>query len=239
MTNPPTVDDLVALATETLSRTDRYAVIELLVSHDPQLAAQVYQKLQIDAYWKQKNLPATIAVSQAGIHHCLNEAGKAADAGVARNLRGIAKALAFNLASFTWPGWNEEGIPITPSDLAIGLEAARLNVRLAQELDRPDKAKANALWTLGAQQLAAGNYDLAGDTFVLAKSHAVRAQEKTMAQMLEGYLLMAQFLAQPGGDRTRFNGVVDALRNDGTEDGKGFAEQLSVAMKVFHQRFLL
>jgi len=235
MTKQATAEELVTLVTEMLGRADRYAAIELLGRHDPQLAAEVYEKLQLDLYWKQKNLPATVAFSQAGIQHSLTAAGKATDDAAARSLRGAAKHLAYNLASFTWPGWNEPGIVITESDLAIGLEAARLNVRLAEELDRPEKARANALWTLGAQQLAAGDHSQAAETFGRAQSHAIRADAPALVQMLEGYVLMSHSLAQPADGNGRFEIFVDSLRADGTQEAKEYAEQLSVAMTVFQK----
>jgi hypothetical protein len=235
MTKHATAEELLAHVTQTVRRADRYAAIELLSKHDPQLAAEVYEKLQLDLYWKQKNLPAMVAFSQAGIQHCLTEAGNATDNAVARSLRGAAKHLAYNLASFTWPGWNEAGIVITNSDLAVGLEAARLNVRLAEELDRPQKARANALWTLGAQQLAAGDYSQAGETFCRAKSHAEQADAAALVRMLEGYVLLSQSLAQPAGGNRPFNSFVESLRADGSQEAKEYADQLSVAMSVFQK----
>lgn len=188
--------ELLTIIAEMSSRTDPYAVFEFLVRQDPQVTADVYQQLQTNLYWQQKNLPATIAFSQAGILHCLTGAARTTPAVDSRALPGAAKQLAYNLASFTWPGWDEPGIRITTSDLSIGCDAARLNLRLAEELDRPEKARANALWALGAHELAAGKYAVAQNRFLLAKEHAQRAGEAAMLRMLDGYQHMAQSRAR-------------------------------------------
>jgi hypothetical protein len=152
-------------------------------------------------------------------------------------LRGSAKHLAYNLASFTWPGWNQEGITITVSDLVVGLEAARLNFRLAEELARPDKAKANALWMLGAQQLAAEDFQTAAQTFLRGKSHAHQANETSIERMLHGYAMLARLLAEPtnGVAHTNFQDALTSLKADGSSDAVEYANQLTVALAVFEK----
>jgi hypothetical protein len=230
-------EELLPQVIDLLAGSDHYAAIELLNRQPSAMAAQAYEKLQSHLYWKQKNLPAMVMLSQAGIQHCLAESTRTTDAGAARDLRGIAKRLAFNLASFTWPGWDEPGISITRSDLAAGLQAARLNVRLADELDRPPKARANALWTLGAQQLAACDYPSAIGTFNHAATRLTPPEDSTMIRMLDGYSLMARLLAEPADAsvRTLFDTAVEALAGDASDDGKEFARQLPVALALFEK----
>jgi hypothetical protein len=100
-------------------------VIQLLDEQpDPLLAANAYAALLNDLYWKDRSLPLTIAIGRAGIQHCLSRARPAADAQIAERLKGAAKAMAYNVGSFTWDGWDEQGIAPGPTDLAIGMDAA-------------------------------------------------------------------------------------------------------------------
>jgi hypothetical protein len=237
MDKPETVDELLAKVTEMMGTMDRYGAIEFLGRQDARVAADVYQKLQLDLYWKQRDLPVMVAFSQAGIQHCLTAADKGVDSSEALALRGSAKQLAYNLASFTWPGWNEEGIAITASEIAVGLEAARLNYRLAEELGRPDKAKANALWMLGAQQLASGALQLAGDTFLRGKTIAQQSGDVSLWHMLQAYALLARVLADPmdNESRARFEGSTELLNQDASQDSQEYARQLVVAWTVFQK----
>ena len=93
-----------------------------------------------------------IALARAGIHRALFEADRVptADPDAAEALRGQAKTIAYDLGANLWPGWQDEGIVLTPADLTTGLEAARLNLRLAEQLGRPALPRCNAHWLLGA-----------------------------------------------------------------------------------------
>jgi hypothetical protein len=233
MADPTSIEVLTSAARAALGQTGRYTVIELLAREDAAVAAQVYAALQLDLYWKRKDLPGVVAVSLAGIQHALTAAHASGDDADA--FLGSAKRLAYNLASFTWPGWDEPDLAPTPAEVAIGLEAAQLNCRLADELNRPDGAKAKALWTLGAHQLAAGRYALAAETFAVGRAHAARAAASTDAIMLEADGLLADGLARPDevGVGARLDGLLAALRQDGTVDGPAYADQLVVARRVF------
>jgi hypothetical protein len=228
-------DELLAFAIEAMERKDRFALVEFLNRHDAKLAAEVYGKLQSEFYWKRKDVPLMVAMSQAGIQHGLTAAGRATDAEEARALHGAAKMLAYNLASFTWPGWDEKGIVLGSSDVAAGFDAARLNLRLAEELGRPDKAKANAWWALGAHQLVVADCKSAHESFIQGKAHAERGEAVVLASAMDGYALMTGVLADPtnSSERAKFDGAVTALKNSSQEDASDYANQLSVALGVF------
>jgi hypothetical protein len=234
MEQSPTPDELKARAIEAIEKGDRFSAVELLNQYDPQLATDVYFKLQSEFYWKRRDVSLMLAISQAGIQHGLTAAGRAGEADVALALRSKAKALAYNLASFTWPGWDEKGISLDRSDLAAGMDAARLNLRLAEELDKPEKAKANAWWAVGAHFLAVADYDNAGDAFIRAAAHAANA-EATLNRAMEAYVNLAKSLAAPEDDavREKFYGAVAALKQSDGEDAAAFAEQVLGALRVF------
>src|SRR5689334_2295384 len=103
---------------------DSYAVIER-VQRDGGTSVEIakrYQQLANDVYWKSRHAAAAaavaVAVSRGGISYCLTKSLECAatDAAGSLTLRDIAKQMAYNLASFAWPGWDEPGITLTPAD---------------------------------------------------------------------------------------------------------------------------
>jgi hypothetical protein len=232
------VTALLQRAIDALDHSGPAAAIELLGSCDPLVAADAYARLQSELYWKRKNLPAMVALSQAGIEHALAAAERCADTSQQQSFRQRAKRLAYNLASFTWPGWNEPGIDLAAKDLAAGLWAAELNVHLATVLQRPPADQAGALWVLGAQRLAAADHAGALTTFQQALSHALLASDPTLEGMLRGYESLTHLLARSDDPplQERFEAHVAALRSLSSPDAVSYAEQLLVARDVFVPR---
>src|SRR5688500_17012208 len=118
---------------------DSFAAIAWLSAQpDPIAVAKAFSEAMLHLYWQEKNLPLAIAFGRAGAQFALAAAAgwETSDPGKALELRGSAKTMAYNLASFTWPGWNEPGIVTTSSDVALGLDAAKANLRLAVELQK-------------------------------------------------------------------------------------------------------
>jgi hypothetical protein len=213
---------------------DSMVVVERLEKKsDPADVAAAYLKLANDLYWKSKDLAASVAVSRAGIHFGLSVALRGNLPEEERDkLRGNAKAMAFNLGSFTWPGWDEMGIVITPADMWIGYDAARLNLRLAEELKKPAKTLAAAHWLLGAQALARGGFDEAMGRFALFAELADTEPDRLVAV---GYGSLAHLVAGRETERhtTVFEQSVKLLAASPLADGPFFAEQLKVAHRVF------
>ena len=134
-----TGSQMVEQALQCLAEADTFTAIEFFNQQpDPLLVAEAYYDLVKALYWERRNIPQVVAMSRAGIQYCSDQAEKAAasDWETAYALRSGAKRLAFNLASFTWPGWNEPLIVLEPLHVSEGLDAARLNLRLALELDK-------------------------------------------------------------------------------------------------------
>ena len=104
---------------------------------DPEVGAAGYRQAVRDAYWEAKDLGAVTSYASAGYAHCLS-AAVAAEEEAAHRLRSEAKALMYDLASFTWPGWGEPGVEVLERDLRIGFDAAITNLRLARDLDKGD-----------------------------------------------------------------------------------------------------
>jgi hypothetical protein len=231
----PPPDPLLETLKSHARRTDSRAIEASLAASDPQRAAEALATAQRELYWTHKGIPAVVTLSGAGIAHLLKIARQSPEAAGAGH---EAKALAFNLGSFTWPGWAEPGITLTPADIAAGFEAARLNLRLAEEFNRPEKAKAKAHWLLGAHQLSAADFASAANSFRTGKSHAARSDDPSLGEMLDGYLRLTHVLADPQNEQARrdFDAAVTALRNASSEDAREYANQLTIALAALPKR---
>src|SRR6187397_2485679 len=116
-----------------LRQTDCAKVIESLCARqDARVAATGFLELMRELYWKQKDLSSSTTLARAGITFCLVRAvdHDKTDPKLAYDLRSTAKGLCYDIASFTWNGWDEPGITITSADLAAGFDAAKANLRL-------------------------------------------------------------------------------------------------------------
>lgn len=220
-------------AIQILREKDSYAAIEFLsAGPDPVTTARALDETMRTLYWKQKDLDGSIAMGRAGVQFALLAGnGAGADAGV---LRGIAKSISYNLASFTWPGWDEAGIAVTRTHVAIGLDAARTNLRLAAELDKGSLAMSRACWILAAQQLAAGDAQSAIDQFSAGARHATKAGRPADELLNLGFAQLATvLLSGEDTDRDELNEILNALNS--TEEGRMFAAQIKTAEDVFNR----
>jgi hypothetical protein len=237
MPSPP--DPLLETLKSHARRGDSGAIEASLVASDPHRAAEALATAQRDLYWTHKDISAVVTLSRAGIAHLLKIAQQSPENTPEADRAGHeAKALAYNLGSFTWPGWAEPGIVLTPADIVAGFEAARLNLRLAEELHRPEKAKAKAHWLLGAHQLSAADFASAADSFRTGKTHAAQSDDPMLGEMLDGYLLLTHVLADPQNEQARrdFDAAVMALRNASFEDAREYANQLTTVLAALSMR---
>jgi hypothetical protein len=113
-------------------------------------ARQIRQSL----YWEKKDLASYVVVATHLLDTALSNAKGSSESAKFFGARSLG--LSFDIASFAWPGWNEPGVVVTPTLQAAGLEAARLNFKLAQGVESPEGVRKAAHFILGAQLLAAG-----------------------------------------------------------------------------------
>lgn len=213
------------------------AFAQLEGNSPPDDVAVRYAALAQYLYNDRKDLAGMILAARAGIQFNLNRANAldATDKKAAAQHRGHAKAIAYNLGANCWPGWMDQGISITATERAIGLDAARLNLRLAVELNRPAEARGHAHWLLGAQLLAAGEFDAAGAQFTDSARHFAEAEKPTEEQMAVVYERLTRRVQQPG-DAARRKALMQslaALEALNSDDARFFAEQIRTAEKVF------
>ncbi len=220
-----------------LAESDSFAAITALNQQEDALSAlKTYSQLIIDLYWKEKNLPAMVMMARAGIQQGLISAVETQDSARAIELRSTTKAIAYNLASFTWPGWDEPDIDIGATDIRLGLDAAKLNLRLAQELQKGDLPLSRAHWLLAGFYLATDNLNEAEASYKLAETHAIAAEEKSDQLLAQGFVWLTRRLVTPHDQniRTALTQVKEALQP--LAQGDSFISQIETANRVFTRR---
>lgn len=193
--------------------------------------AKRYEQLVLDLYWKARDLPAIIIMAHFGLSYCLSQARKGDHA---TWLLDSAKKIAYNLASFCWPGWDEPGITITEGDIQIGHDAAKLNLRLAIELNRPPLGMSMAYWMLGGYAMSFHDFPAAEARFIQSLDLAKKANDEGQVSLNEGYLTLARLGQKSPDAEAHFARVLEQLEAQNTEDSKEYARQLRVARQVFH-----
>lgn len=222
-----------------LREKDSFAAVEYPTRQPDALAAvEVLDEAMRDLYWKQKDLSGAVALGRAAAQHALTmcAALESANPDLAMKLRGKAKAVCYNLASFTWRGWGEKGISITPSDEAIGFDAARTNLRLAVELNKGDLPMSRAFWMLGGHQISKADYSAALNSFQKAVDFARLAAEPGEEALALAFVRLTEFLAAPSDNMQPIVRSLQALAD--VKDGPAFMEQLSTALEIFRHQHI-
>jgi len=213
------------------------AIISLCKLHDPRMTMNVLADMMRHQYWQEKDLVGALAFARAGIQYGLQTALEydLSEPELAYELRSAAKGFAYNFASFAWQGWDEPGASITAADHAAGFDAARVNLRLALELERGDLPTSRAYWMVAAYHLADGEFELAIDNFKQGISYAKRADAGVDELLNHGYILVARMLSTPENQslKEEYEMLKEAFRE--IEHGEDFIQQLDTAYAVFHK----
>lgn len=215
---------------------DTFAAFEQLESKETATKVASLYSQSVFVIYGEKDVPLMVAFGRRGIAFALAAAkAEGVSNEVATDLRATAKTIAFNVAANTWPGWNDEGIVISTTDRALGLDCAKLNLRLAIELDKPADKVSAAHWLLGAQQMANGDAARAVESFREAAKFATKAERPVDRMMNNGYAALAgTLLSEPADESTKaFDVAVKELREEGSEDATFYAAQLETARAVF------
>jgi len=223
-------------AVEVWARSGAGAAVDFLNGQEDQLVtAETYHKLMKHLYWQESNVPDMVIVGQAGIDYALAaaNAGDDSDPEMAYNLRSWAKSMAYDLASFTWRGWDEPGMVLTAADEALGLQAAQLNLQLAADLDKGPLRISRAHWVLGAQQLSAGQLAQAQDSFRAGARFAASAGVEGDERNCQAFAALVASMQQP--EDTGLQGKLDEAMDDllDVEYGRDYVEQIKTAARVF------
>jgi len=220
-------------AIQTLETESLEAAVRLLRHADlpPTEHIPLYSEILRHAYWQQKDLPAAIEIGQTGIRH--GEALAESYPEDAGEILGQVKAIYYDLASFTWPGWDEEGIKVTPEQTRLGLEAACKNRQLAIQLKKESLPLSRAYWLLGAQQLAAGDKTQALASFTMAEQHALEAEAGPEELLAQGFACLTGLLANPEDQSLQVEMAEIKTVLLVEEHGEMFVQQIEDAQRVF------
>jgi len=209
---------------------DSFADVAALAEIDLAAEPEAYRKAMRQAYWEDKDLSAAMAIAWAGISRLLAVA-HGAELTRARELRALAKALSYDLASFTWSGWDEPGIVITPPEARAGYAAARANLAFAIELDKGEMPRARAHWMLGAHALAAGRPDEARTSFekAVAAADAAGTEGASESLLSKAFDVLAE-MDLGSASEADLDSALQLLAAD--PDGAALVEQVRTARAV-------
>ncbi len=229
------VDPIVMEALEALESKDSLIAVGLLTQGTPREAIERFDAATRELFTERK-LTRMAWIGRAGLEFATCEAELAAtsDPALQAELLTFARKLAFNVASNLWPGWGDEAVEPTSSDLLAALDLARVHRRLVESEERAPDQLANARWLVGALRLALGQEQPAHHEFETAKALYREAGQPASEWMAEGYQALAlQFMGTMAGEgQRRFDASLVELRKLG-DDGEFFADQLTTARRVF------
>ena len=236
MTREEIYDTVQSLAVEK----DLYAASEFVLGlWEETEVAKVFEDLMLDCYWKAKSVAQVIHFANAGIHYCLAQACERDEGDdSARELRFAAKRMATNAASFTWIGWEEPGVEISPGQMRHGIAFARYAVRQLHDLDPTDAQLAFTYWYLGAHLMAEGAYAEGLAVFEAARDYsATDGTNPDNRTMHEGYIGLAKILSGDAeAGESEFDESVAVLNSREGEDAAFFAKQLADVRAFFEKR---
>jgi hypothetical protein len=218
-----------------LDAEDSTTAIELITSLPPTEAMNTFEQAIMELYWKRKDLPVAITFGRAGVQYGMNEAREIekTNRALANEILAAVKTISYNVASFTWRGWNEPGIKIADSDEQLGFEYAVLNLRLAEMLDKPHLAMSRARWLVGAFHLAFGDLTEAKHEFASAASLARVAMAREDEMLNEAYVRLTALLTDSSNLKciADFDAAREALLD--VKEGQEYVHQIDTAKAVF------
>lgn len=138
--------------------------------------------------------------------------------------------MTYNLAADTWGGWEDADV-VDKSDRAIGLEASRLNIKLAKALGFGPERRKNGYWILGAHLLEEGDYEKADSAFKTSHEFTCQTDDRAAQLMTEGWILASRLLRDEPLEQS-LEEVKRKLKTLG-DDGVFYAAQFDPALEKF------
>lgn len=140
----------------------------------------------------------------------------------------FGRGVAFNIASFTWPGWGDQPDPISDERQNLGLQAADLCVALGERLG---EVTPNSLWIQGAHRLNAGQFNKAIESFERAKQ---LAKNDFFRQMHTAWQTLTRLIENETAKNTRhFEIAVEQMELLDEEQADFYIRQLNTAKFVY------
>lgn len=223
-------------ALKLMQEEDNFSAIEYLNQHaDHVEVMDTYMELVKYYYWEEKDLPTVVMISRAGIQEGLNIAASL-EVNFPDESQAIlerTRALAYNLASFTWPGWDEPGIKIDESDLAAGFDAAKVALRIGRELGLDELRISRAKWMLAAFYLAEKEYENARRYFDEGAEFAQNAESQADELLCRGFSALVKILINPEDNKAKSSLEDIKSQFADIEHGDSFITQIETAYRVF------
>lgn len=192
--------------------------------------SDAYREAMRNAYWTEHDLHTVMAIAYAGVSRMLAVAADPATGDEDEHImRSAAKGLTYDLASFTWAGWDEPDIDIDDSVAAAGLAAARANLSMAITLDKGDLAESRAHWMLGAHLLTSGDPDAALASFEAAGECARRLDAEADALLADAFAVVSSVVSGTSSE-AEYQAALERLRL--VDGGEGFVAQVVTARAV-------
>ena len=155
------------------------------------------------------------------------EQAKESDPETANKIRKSARGVAYNIAAFTWPGWEDTG-PISAEAQELGFSAARVGLEYSKAAE---DVTSNILWINGAHALAARDFKLAIETFEAAHKISETEIDKLMQT---GWIALCRLLESPDNQsEAAFETAFNNLQSNDHEYAEFFASQLTTAREIF------
>lgn len=151
---------------------------------------------------------------------------KESDLEKANKMRKFARGVAYNIASFTWPGWGDTG-PISSEAQELGFSAARVGLEYSKAAD---DITSNILWINGAHALSAKQFELAVERFEAAHEIASTEIDKLMQT---GWIALTRLLEGSDEETEKaFDTAFNNLQSSDHEYAEFFASQLTTAREI-------
>jgi hypothetical protein len=200
----------------------------------PQDALAAYSGLARFVFRQRHDIDATIAIFEAGIRFGEQQIS-VAEPQAASNLHWGTKILAFNLASFMWPGW-EDSPALSKDQVAAGRRGAESNLALTRAADRGPGTLGVAEWMLGAHLLAARELEDAIEHFDASAGWARKASDPAAERLARGFVAVARLVGNPEDLEARAE--LERVRQElsSLKDGPGYASQFDPALRAFSPR---
>lgn len=206
-------------------------LLRALASTPASDAADAYRTAMREAYWERKDLAVGLAIGWAAVDRCFTDSAARGTDGAGKHLHlADAKGFLYDIASFTWPGWDEPGIAITTDQARLGLDAAVWNLELAVELDKDDLPMSRAHWMLGAHLLTGGDAAAAREQLDAAAECARRAGSPADEASARALIALADIARGDERGETQLHTTLELL--EGLDDGPMFVDQITTVRRV-------
>lgn len=140
------------------------------------------------------------------------------------------RKIAYNSAADAYPAWDLNPKPVAAADLEHAAKLALTCRVLVEELGEDAQHQGNAIWLIGALDLAQGRRAAASAEFNRAITCFNEAQSPLMIALAEGFVGIA---AQ---DLTAFDGALAKIGGLDDQDAAFMIEQLTAGWHAFVER---